>query len=285
MPMKRVRIALCQITPVLDKQANVRHAFAMIEEAARNGAEIISLPEIFYYPYELPAIRTIAGDEDLILSGFRDLARSGSVYLCTGSMACSREGKIYNTSHLIGPGGDILLTYRKCHLFDVRFEKLHARESLVFSPGNSLASAATGYGTIGLLICYDIRFPEMARHLALLGTELLLVPAVFNQVTGPAHWECTMRARAIENQLYLAAISQGTSPDPKIGYKAYGHSMVVSPWGEVLAEAGTEETIIYADLDPELLDNVRKKLPLLLHRRGKLYTSICDSGLPGVMDL
>jgi predicted amidohydrolase len=129
---------------------------------------------------------------------------------------------------------------------------------------------------MGMIICYDIRFPEITRHFADLGTELLFVPAVFNQVTGPAHWKCFMQTRAVENQFFLAAASQGRSPDPKALYQAYGHSMVVDPWGTVIAEAGEDETILYADLDAELLEKTRQRMPLLQHRRSRLYTSFTE---------
>ena len=271
--MRRFRIALCQITPTFDKSENVERAVAMISEAIRNGADLVALPEIFYYPFELLRLRTIAGEEEAILERFQDLALAHNVHLCTGSMVFKQGKERFNTSHLIGPRGDVLLSHSKCHLFDCRLEDMRVKESLVFSYGNRLSVAATDLGTVGIIICYDIRFPEMARQVALLGADLLIVPAVFNQVTGPAHWACIVRTRAIENQFFVAAVSQGRNRDSRVSYKAYGHSMVVSPWGEVLAEAGEDETILYADLDPELLASVRKQLPLLQHRRGGLYTS------------
>ena len=193
--------------------------------------------------------------------------------MTSGSMVFKQGKERFNTSHLIGPQGDVLLSHNKCHLFDSDLENMRVKESLVFSYGSRLAVASTDLGTMGIIICYDIRFPEMARQVALLGADLLIVPAVFNQVTGPAHLTCIVRARAIENQFFVATISQGRSRDSRVSYKAYGHSMIVSPWGEVLAEAEEDETIIYADLDPELLAKVRKQLPLLQHRRGGLYTS------------
>jgi omega-amidase len=271
--MKNFKIALCQIIPGKNKAENVCRALDMISEVARNGAALIVFPEIFYYPFELLALRTISGDENEILTQFQNQAKKYEVYICTGSMVFNNAGKRFNTSHLISPKGEVLLNFSKCHLFDAEFESMRVKESLVFSPGTNCSVAATELGTIGINICYDIRFPEMARHCALLGAELLLVPAVFNQITGPAHWKCFMQTRAVENQLYLVAVSQGRSLESDVTYKAYGHSMVVSPWGEVLAEAGEDETILYVDLDPALLAATRKRLPLLQHRRDKLYNS------------
>ena len=151
----------------------------------------------------------------------------------------------------------------------MRLKKLKLMESSVFVPGRELSCAATPLGKIGILICYDIRFPEMARKLALMGAEVLLVPAAFNTVTGPAHWHVMFRARAIENQVFIAAASPALTPDAQ--YRAYGHSMIVNPWGEVLAEAGTGKSIIYAEIDPQVLKDTRERLPLLKHRRKDIY--------------
>ncbi|MBN1575173.1 MAG: carbon-nitrogen hydrolase family protein [Chitinispirillaceae bacterium] len=271
--MRPFKIALCQITPSFDKAENVERAAAMIETAARSGAHLVALPEMFYYPYELLRLRGIEGDEAAILKRFREIAHAHGVYLCSGSMVFKQDRHWFNTSHLIGPSGDELLSYSKCHLFDCLLDGVRVKESLVFSHGDRLPVAATELGNIGIIICYDIRFPEMARRAALLGAELLIVPAVFNQVTGPAHWSCLVRTRAIENQFFVAAISQGRNNDSRVHYKAYGHSMVAAPWGDVLAEAGEDETILYVDLDPELIASARKRMPLLQHRRDKLYTS------------
>ncbi|MBN1758101.1 MAG: carbon-nitrogen hydrolase family protein, partial [Chitinispirillaceae bacterium] len=249
--MRSFTIALCQITPDHDKAANVDRAFAMVSEAAGRGAELIILPEIFYYPFELQGLRRIAGDEEVILRRFKEHARRLGIHLCTGSMVEKRGKRHYNTSRLFGPDGAELLSYSKCHLFDADPDGIRVRESLVFTHGESFTVAQTPLGTIGILICYDIRFPEMARQAALLGVDVLLVPAVFNQVTGPAHWECFMRTRAVENQCFLAAAFQGRSSDQQASYQAYGHSMVISPWGDILSEAGEGECIVYATVDPE----------------------------------
>ena len=267
--MRPFKLALCQITPQYDIGANVDRAVTLIEKAADNGAEMVALPEMFYYPYELQALRSVSGDEDRILDLFKGACVKHGIFLCTGSMAFVHDGKLFNRAFLLGPSGDELLSYNKCHMFDVQFKNLQIRESDVFTEGTQLSVAKTDLGCMGMLICYDIRFPEAARKLALSGAELLLVPAVFNQITGPAHWHVMMRARAIENQLYLAAISQGISLSSN--YKAYGHSMVISPWGDILTEADQSEQIIYADINPEELNEIRHKLPLLQHRRSHLY--------------
>ena len=271
--MQSFKIALCQITPGRDKAANVAHAFAMIREAAGNGASCIVLPEIFYYPFELLALRRFSGDEALLLEQFTETARELQVHICSGSMVITEGSKRFNRSHLFGPKGEVLLSFDKCHLFDAQLKGMRVKESLVFAHGDHAGAVDTELGKMGVVICYDIRFPEITRHLVRCGTELLLVPAVFNNVTGPAHWECFMRTRAVENQFFVAAASQGRTTDPEAPYQAYGHSMVIDPWGTVLAEAGEEETILYADIDAEVLETTRKRLPLLQHRRDTLYTS------------
>jgi omega-amidase len=181
-----------------------------------------------------------------------------------------REGdKRFNKSFLISPKGEILLEYSKCHLFDVSFKNLRTRESKIFEYGKEIKIAETELGKIGILICYDIRFPEMARKLSLLGAEIILVPAAFNTVTGPLHWEIMFRARAIENQVFLAAASPARDPDSS--YQAYGHSMIIDPMGKILSEANIEEKIIYGDFTNEVITETRNKLPLLKHRRPEIY--------------
>ena len=271
--MQSFTIALCQITPTRDKTANIAQAFSMIKEAARNGASCIVLPEIFYFPFELLTLRRFSGDEMQLVHRFTEVARKFQVHICSGSMVIADGTSRFNRSQLFGPTGEELLSYDKCHLFDVQLKDMRVKESLVFTHGDHASAVDTDLGRIGIVICYDIRFPEITRHLARWGTELLLVPAVFNQVTGPAHWECFMRTRAVENQFFVAAASQGRILDPKAPYQAFGHSMVVDPWGTVIAEAGEEETILYADLDATVLESTRKRLPLLQHRRDTLYTS------------
>jgi predicted amidohydrolase len=267
--MKTFTMALCQITPTFDKENNIERAITMIEEAATRGAALVCLPEMFYYPFQIQGLNKIAADESRTVSLLCQTAKRLGIYLCTGSMACKENGVVYNRSYLLDPRGDILLKYDKCHLFDVNFRGLQIRESSVFTPGNQIASVETELGRIAILICYDIRFPELLRKRNLLGIDLLLVPAVFNNITGPAHWHVMMRARAIENQIFLAAVSQGENS--KSLYKAYGHSMVVSPWGDILAEADQKEQIVYAECRQELIDEARARLPLLEQRRTSLY--------------
>lgn len=268
--MKSFKIALCQILPGFDKWKNVNHAIELIEHAADRGAEMVALPEIFYYPYDLNSLRELAGDEQKIIELFKEICVRKQIILCTGSMVIKEDDKYYNASFLIDRSGEIVLSYRKCHLYDVRFKGLNVQESSVFSPGNNIDTVKTSLGNMSVIICYDIRFPEISRLAALSGAELLIVPADFNQISGPAHWEVMMRARAIENQVFLAAVSQAKNKEAK--YKVFGHSMIISPWGEIIAEAAEGEEIVLADLDGKQLEDVRNRLPLLNHIRTDMYS-------------
>jgi len=271
--VKPVRIALCQITPGVSIDANVLRAYSMVRTAAAKGAQLVVFPEMFYHPYNLSQLKNVAGTEEAILDGFKKVAAACHVGICTGSMVWQEDGKLFNRSHLIGEDGEVLLSYSKCHLFDVALDTVRVHESAVFTPGKTVATVDTPFGRVGILICYDIRFPEMAREIALLGADILIVPAVFNHITGQAHWHSFMQTRATENQMFLAAVSTGRSTTAGEAYYAYGHSMVVSPWGTVIAEAGEDECIVYADMDPHVLSETRRKLPLMHHRRPDLYAS------------
>ncbi len=267
--MEDIKVAICQNKPIPDKKENVAHAVSLIEKAAQNGAQLITLPEIFYYPYELLAIRGIAESDNATLEQLQHVAQKCGVYLCTGSIAEKREDGIRNTSYLLDPSGNVLLKYSKSHLFDVHFEGFRVKESVVFTAGDDIPVVKTPIGTISILICYDIRFPELARTCALQGAEIIIVPAVFTTITGPAHWHVLFRARAIENQVFLLAASQ--APSDKARQTSYGHSLVVDPWGTILTEAATDETILYAELLADSLIDTRKRIPVFSQRRPDIY--------------
>ena len=268
--MKKFKIAVCQNKPVKNKDESVSQIISQIEDAKKGNADLVVLPEIFYYPYELRALAKLEESNRETLNKLILTAKKLGIYLCTGSMVERVEDKRFNKSYLIDPTGEVVLAYCKSHLFDVNFKELKTHESLVFDYGNHFAIAETNLGRIGILICYDIRFPEAARKLTLLGAEVILVPAAFNNVTGPLHWHILFRARAIENQTFIVAASPAY--DVKSHYHAYGHSMVIDPWGTVLTEADDSECILFADIDPDVLNETREKLPLLKHRRPGVYT-------------
>lgn len=255
--------------PDFDLQVSVLHAIELIQKAAENGAKLISLPEMFYSPYVLNSFSRIQHKEEYYLSLLKDAACKNKVFLCSGSMAVQRDNQLYNMSHLIGPDGTIIGEYCKCHLFDANIGGKSYRESSVFSAGDNICVVKTELGTIGIMICYDIRFPEFARLYSLSGVEILLVPSVFNQKTGDAHWHTLMKTRAIENQFFVMGISQARNSDSP--YQAYGHSLAADPWGDILCEAKEGEEIIYCDLDPDALLISKEKLPLIAHRRKDIY--------------
>lgn len=255
-----------------DKAVNIETARKMIAEAADRGAKAVVLPEMFNCPYSsamFPAFaETCPGGETFNM--LSETAAAKGIYLFGGSVP-EREGEIiYNTCFIFGPDGGLMARHRKVHLFDVELSGgLTFRESDTLGRGDRITLVNTGLGGIGVAICYDIRFPEVARVLSLKGAVLLVVPAAFNMITGPAHWEITLRMRAIDNQMYVA----GAAParDENASYVAYGHSLVADPWGEVVGSLDEKEGIIITEIDLNRMRQVRDELPLLKHRRTDLY--------------
>ena len=267
--MKTIHAAICQNETKYDKEYNISHALEIITKAVDHGAQLLCLPEIFYYPYELIAMKSIADTDTRTLERLQSIAQKKGIYLCTGSLSVRKGKHFQNTAYLLDKNGEILIEYSKSHLFDVHFKELRVKESLIFEPGNEIKVAKTDIGNISILICYDIRFPETARTCTLKGAEVILVPAAFNMITGPAHWHMLFRTRAMENQVFILAASQARITSHQ--YITYGHSLIVDPWGTVLKDAGTDESIIYSELSSKVLSETRKRLPLLKHRNPALY--------------
>ncbi len=241
--------------------------------AAADGADFIALPEKWNLLGDPDALR--AGAEEIdgpSVSAARGWARELGVHLLAGSFAelDPGTGLLHNTSLLIAPSGEIAATYRKIHMFDVDVGGVEYRESDVETAGAKAATARAGDLEVGLTVCYDLRFPELFRILALRGAALITVPAAFTEVTGRDHWHVLLRARAIENQLFVVAAGQAGQAPPH--YRSYGHSLIADPWGRVLAEApGEGETFVAADLDLGELERVRAELPSLRNRRPDAY--------------
>jgi len=268
--MQSIVIGICQMQVEEDKLTNLRKAEQMIQQAADKGANLIILPEVFHAPYEpagfIKYAETFPGPSTEMLS--RAAARH-NVCLVGGSIIeCDEEGRLYNSSFTFGPGGELLGRHRKVHLFDVE-GTINFKESSVLTPGNDLTIIDFQGFRFAVMICYDIRFPEWSRAAALEGAELLVVLGAFNMSSGPSFWELMMRTRAIDNQVYVAAASPARNLNAS--YHAWGHSMIVNPWGTILAEAGSSEEIITAGFDPDYLAKVRREMPLLKHRRHDLY--------------
>ncbi|MGI6727408.1 MAG: carbon-nitrogen hydrolase family protein [Anaerovoracaceae bacterium] len=270
----KFKLGLCQMPVVKEKEINLKKAEEMIREAALRGSQVISLPEIFNSPYSTKHFRSYAEDEKgQTVTLLSSLAKELSVYLIGGSIpeiADKPDGPVYNTSFAFDRQGNIIGKHRKIHLFDVDVEGgIRMKESDTLSAGDRMTVFDTEYGKIGIAICYDVRFPELIRNMALAGAILIVIPAAFSFATGVAHWDVTMRSRAIDNQVYFAAVS--SSRDQSGHYQAYGHSCVVTPWGDFCAKTDFRESIVYADIDLDYIKSVRNQLPLLQHRRPDIY--------------
>jgi omega-amidase len=266
------KIALCQTKVFLDKQKNVENAVLNIREAAKNDAKIISLPEMFNCPYSIEKFLDYGEYEtdSKTLRALKDVCKTEKVYLIAGSIPEIEEDNVYNTSYIIGPNGEILSKYRKIHLFDIDLEGgTKFIESSKISKGSNIAVLETEYCKIGVCICYDIRFPELIGRMALMDVKLIFAPAAFSNITGPKHWEVLLKARALDNQLYISGISP--SRDCEGDYKPYANSMVINPWGDIVAKAGEAPEIIYANIDMNYIDKVRNELPVIKHRRPEIY--------------
>jgi predicted amidohydrolase len=266
-----MRAAAVQLNSSADRDRNLAHAEALVRAAAADGATLVALPERFDLrgdpdDYERAAEPLETG---AAAAWARRLAGELGIDLIAGSTTERRpgHGKLSNTSLHFGPDGELKGAYRKVHMFDVTVGDVDYRESDSDEPGDELVVTEAADGTrIGLSVCYDVRFPELYRILALQGALVLTVPANFTRTTGAAHWELLLRARAVENQAFVVAPAQAGEYPP--GQPAYGNSMIVDPWGEVLARApgGDEECFVAADLDFARLAEIRAKLPSLQNR-------------------
>jgi predicted amidohydrolase len=268
-----LRVAAVQLNSTADKAANMAAADRLVRAAAADGATLIVLPEKW----------TVLGcDEDLragaetldgpALSWARAIARGLAIDLVAGSIVEARSGaqKLANTSVHVSPQGEVVAVYRKVHMFDVEIEGRSYRESDLEDPGDEVVLSETAFGVpLGMSICYDLRFPELYRILAVRGARVIAVPAAFTLPTTRDHWEVLLRARAIENQTFMVAANQ-IGPHPG-GHRSGGRSMIVDPWGTVLAQAQDREGQIVADLDLERQREIRAQLPALANRRPSAY--------------
>jgi predicted amidohydrolase len=269
----RIRVACVQMTSRTDKAANLATAERLVAQAASTGADVVVLPEKWNGIGDSDFYRDTAeplegGESTAAMSAW---ARTHGITLVGGSIVELREGreKRSNTSLVFDPQGELVATYRKIHLFDVEVGGVVYRESESEEPGEEAVVADVEDWKLGLSVCYDVRFPELYRILALDGAQVVTVPAHFTTPTGKDHWHVLLRARAIENQLYVVAAAQIGETLP--GKPAYGRSLIVDPWGLVLAQAPDEETVITAELDRAHLEDIRAKLPSLANRQANAY--------------
>lgn len=265
------RLAVVQLHVTSVKADNLSNARRLIQEAAGRGSKVVVLPECFNSPYGTGFFREYAeripGESTQMLS---EAAKENGVYLVGGSIPEEDGGKLYNTCPVFGPDGTLLMKHRKIHLFDIDVPgKIRFQESETLSPGSAFSVFETPFCKVGVGICYDIRFAELAQLYSKMGCKLLVYPGAFNMTTGPAHWELLQRARALDNQLYVATASPAR--DETSSYVAWGHSTVVNPWGEVISSTGSEEAVVYADIDLQYLAEVRQQIPVTVQRRDDLY--------------
>lgn len=271
--MNAIKIGLCQMMVLKStKEENINKAQKMICEAADRGARIVALPEMFNCPYNNKHFREYAESfpEGKTIKMLSSTAKEKNIYLVGGSIPEIEDDKIYNTCFIFDNNVKLVGKHRKVHLFDINIKNgVKFMESEVLSSGNEITLVDSPWGKVGVVICYDIRFPEIIRLMALKGAKIIFIPAAFNMTTGPAHWETLFKSRALDNQLYIAGISPARNVN--YSYVAYGNSLITSPWGDIIEKLDEKEGILIRDIDLDYIEEVRNSLPLLKHRRKDLY--------------
>ena len=263
-----IKLALCQIRTELDWEETMNKAERMIREAAANGADFAVLPEMFICPYSKKYFRSFAaaGHESTvaILSA---LAKELGIYIVGGTVPETDGGKLYNTCFIFDREGRQIARHRKIHLFDS--DALNTHESHTFSPGNEITVFDTEFGKMGCAVCFDVRFAELFRAMAMRGARLVFLPAQFNTYTGPAAWELLIRSRAIDNQLFV--VGAETARYEGFSYECWGHSMAADPYGAKIAECDETEQLLYVDIDLDKVENTRSQFPVLPLLRRDVY--------------
>ena len=270
--MTKIKLALCQMNVIDDKKANINKADLMIAQSADKNADFIVLPEMFNCPYSNDKFIEYAEEENTscTLKRISKLAEKHNVYILAGSIPEKESDKIYNTSYLFDKNGKIIAKHRKMHLFDIDVKgKIAFKESDVLTAGDEFSLADTEYGKIGIGICYDVRFVELARVMTERGASVLIYPGAFNMTTGPAHWELLFRSRALDNQVFCIGVAPALNGESS--YHSYGHSIVTNPWGEVVTQADEKENLIICEIDLDEIKKVREEIPILKNKRNDLY--------------
>ena len=271
-----MRAGLVQLTVTDDPAVNLPVTVGLVRQAVAGGAELVLTPELTNglsssRDHQRRVFRH--EDQDETLAALRKEAQTAGIWLLIGSLGVlthDSDGRFANRSFLIAPDGSIAARYDKIHMFDVNVSETEVyRESAGYRPGNRAILAETPFGKLGMTVCYDLRFPALYRRLAQAGADILTVPAAFNHITGAAHWETLLRARAIETGCFVLAPAQtGFHPETNgKGRRTHGHSLAIAPWGEVLADAGTEPGVTLVDLDPSAVAAARHRIPSLTHDR------------------
>lgn len=270
--MEKIKIAAIQMSTVADKMENVRTVKAYLEKIKDENPDFVILPEMFCCPYQTENFPIYAEKEGgpvwQQLSGY---AKQYGIYLIGGSMPeKDAEGNVYNTSYIFDREGKQIGKHRKVHLFDIDIKGGQTfKESDTLTAGDSDTVFDTEFGKIGVMLCFDIRFPELSRMMVNDGAKVIFVPAAFNMTTGPAHWELSFRTRALDNQIYMVGCAPAR--DVSAGYISWGHSIVTDPWGRVIDMLDEKKRILLAELDMDYEEQVREELPLLKSRRKDMY--------------
>jgi predicted amidohydrolase len=259
------KIALCQMMVTDDKSKNLAKAEEMVRAAASYGARVCFLPENWNAPYDVKRMRSYAEPADGPTVRFMaDLSRALNIYLIGGSIPeldSADNTAMYNTSFVFDPAGACIARHRKVHLFDVDVENgISHRESDLFGAGDDVTTFDTEFGKMGLAVCFDVRFPEMFWEMAAQGCHLIFLPAAFTMTTGAAHWETLIKSRALDNQIFFAACGPARNPDAI--YASWGHTTVATPWGDTAGGADERETIVYAVVDPDYCNKIRREIPI-----------------------
>lgn len=267
-----MKVAAIQMPTVKDKIQNIRTAGTYIEKIKAENPDFVILPEMFCCPYQTENFPVYAEKEGgPSWQAMSDYARKYHIYLIAGSMPEADDvGNVYNTSYIFDRDGKQIGKHRKAHLFDINVKNgQYFKESDTLTSGDHATVFDTEFGKMGVMICYDIRFPEFARTMVLDGARMIFVPAAFNMTTGPAHWELTFRARALDNQIYMLGCAPAR--DTQAGYISWGHSIVTDPWGKVMKQLDEKEGILIEEIDLDREDQIREQLPLLKHRKSEMY--------------
>lgn len=265
-----IKIAVCQLRTEIDRSVTMAKAKAMIYEAAAKGADFAVLPEMFNCPYSREYFKKYAGlGHEETVAQLSRWAKELGIYIVGGSVPETADGKIYNTCFIFDREGREIARHRKIHLFDVELPGLRVRESATFAPGDDITVFETECGTMGCAVCFDLRFPELFRAMQHRGAKLVFLPAQFSTTTGPKYWEPMLKARAFDYQCYI--VGAGAARYVGFNYEAHGHSAVIDPSGEVLCRAGEGETILYADVDLDYVDEYRAQLPTTKLLRKDVY--------------
>ena len=267
-----MKVAAIQMPTVKDKMQNIRTAGAYIEKIKADNPDFVILPEMFCCPYQtenFPAYAEKEGGPSW--QAMSEYARKYHIYLIAGSMPeVDEAGNVFNTSYIFDRDGKQIGKHRKAHLFDINVKNgQYFKESDTLTAGDHATVFDTEFGKMGVMICYDIRFPEFARTMVLDGAKMIFVPAAFNMTTGPLHWELMFRQRAVDNQVYT--IGAAPARDLNAGYHSWGHSIAVDPWGKVLMEMDEKPGVKVVELELDEVKKVREQLPLLKHRRRDIY--------------